>query len=296
MPLNMNRLRALLEGRGAARIIEAHSGLCAKIIENATCQDGQHFDGIWVSSLTSSGICGLPDIEINLIERRLDLISDIMFATSLPVIVDADTGGEPAQFAYLCAKLSKLGVAAVIIEDKRFPKRNSFRGTEEFSIEDLDYYCEKISAARARLNGSGPMVFARLEGLIAGQSMDTIFERAEAYMASGADGLMIHSKARTPDEILAFLDRFPAFCDRIGQIPPLVVVPTTYSQITAQELFERGANIVIYANHLLRASMQAMRQTCEEILAADRSQTVEPHIASVSEIFQITGYNDVVSK
>lgn len=289
-----NRLRTRLMGAGKLRLIEAHNGLSARIAASAAGPDGRGFDGIWLSSLTSTAARGLPDIEVHNLELRVDLVMDVLYATDKPLVVDVDSGGEVGAFACLCQKLDALGVSAAIVEDKRYPKRNSFGGTTPKQLEDREVFSHKIRSAKNLLRSGEFMVIARIEALVAGAGMEEALTRAEAYIAAGADAIMIHSKSPEVGEILEFAEQFRKLVASAGRKVPLVCVPTTYFRATGESLFSGGVDMVIYANHLLRASLAAMREACTSILEADCTVPLEQGIASVREIFEITEYFQAV--
>lgn len=291
---------ALQEPGRTLRIIEAHNGLSAKIGETAKVNQGNKnqlgFDGLWVSSLTCSAAHGLPDMEIYALERRIESIEEILHATTKPVIVDGDTGGEPVAFDHLCHRLESLGVSAVVIEDKKHPKRNSLSQESSQVLEDPFVFGRKIERAKSILSTDNFMIFARLESLIAGQSVDDAIQRACIYLDSGADGVMIHSREKAPDQIFDFLDQYHKMYPDEHQRKPVICVPTTYNHISAEVLFSKGVRIVIHANHLLRAAHFAMKKTCESILLADRSSVVDDSCTSVKDIFKFVGYDDALAK
>ena len=294
-------LKATLQEPGRPlRIIEAHNGLSAKIGEAATVsQDGKSqlgFDGLWVSSLTCSAAHGLPDMEIYALERRIESIEEILHATTKPIIVDGDTGGESIAFDYLCRRLESLGISAVVIEDKKHPKRNSLSLESSHVLEDPFVFGRKIQRAKDTLNTDNFMIFARLESLIAGQGIEDAIKRARIYLDSGADGVMIHSKEKVPDQIFDFLRRYNQLYPDASQRKPVICVPTTYNHISAEVLFSKGVRIVIHANHLLRAAHYAMTKTCESILRADHSSVVDNYCTSVKDIFKFVGYDDALAK
>lgn len=292
-------LRSLLERAQGVRIIEAHNGLSALIASTScleTDSDRLEFDGLWVSSLTSSAAKGLPDIELGSFERRLETIEEIVQVTRKPVIVDGDTGGEAVHFEYLCSKLERIGVSAVVIEDKQYPKRNSLSGDATHTLEDPHLFAAKIWRGRSALLSDDFMVFARLESLIANQGVEDALARARLYLQAGADGIMIHSKDRTIDQVYAFLERYHDLCAELGFRRPLICVPTTYNSVTDHNLFQRGANIVIHANHLLRAAHHAMQQVCQTILQHDRSLEADQLCIPVAHLFELVGFADVVAR
>ena len=283
-------LKKYIDGSGFIRVIEAHSGLSGLIVESTK------FDAIWESSLTDSASKGLPDASIVGNEGRLHTISEILNVTTKPMIVDGDTGGDNDNFRFLVKRLERLGVSAVIIEDKIFPKRNSFGGTDASSMEDPDLFSEKIKIGREAKETEDFLIIARLESLVAGIGLNDCVLRAEKYMRAGADGIMIHSKQKKPDEIIAFSEKFHDLCKKLRLKPYLVAVPTTYNTIKDSELKKLGFNIVIHANHLLRASYEAMLETASKIIESDRSKEVDDQIVSVKNIFSVVGYDKIVQR
>ena len=296
------RLRALMEcinDKGFVRILETHSGLSGIIAENATVErDGStlEYDGFWESSLTDSATKGYPDASIVGNDSRIHTIDEILNVTSKPIIVDGDTGGDPAQFRYLVRHLERLGVSAVIIEDKVYPKRNSLDASASQSLEDPEVFASKIQAGREVRLSDDFLVIARLESLIAGVGLQDALDRAEQYIIAGADGIMIHSSKRDPEEILAFAEAYGPLCRRLGKRPVLVSVPTTYNSISDTELAAAGFNIVIHANHMLRASHRAMKEVAQQILESDRSMEADPFITSTAEIFATVGFDLVTER
>ena len=299
--IRRGKLKSAIQEPGRMlRIIEAHNGLSAKIGETTKVnQDDKNligFDGLWVSSLTCSAAHGLPDMEIYALERRIESIEEILHASTKPIIVDGDTGGESIAFDYLCRRLESLGVSAVVIEDKKHPKRNSLSQESSHVLENPFVFGRKIQRAKATLNTDDFMIFARLESLIAGQGVDDAIERARIYLDSGADGVMIHSKEKVPDQIFDFLDRYNKIYSNDSQRKPVICVPTTYNHISAEALFSKGVRIVIHANHLLRAAHYAMTKTCESILRADHSSVVDNYCTSIKDIFKFVGYDDALAR
>ena len=273
-------LQPLLEPQRIVRILEAHSGISALVVQESG------FDGLWISSLTSSAARGLPDAE--LIDNRLSIIDEICNVTSKPVIVDGDTGGSPEQFEYLINGLERRGVSAVIIEDKVFPKRNSLDVNGRQILEEPHTFAQKIRRGKDISVMSGFMVIARLESLIAGMGVGDAMKRAELYIGAGADGIMIHSKEIEPNNILKFAKAY-----RRRFHLPLVAVPTTYNRITDIRLAEHGFDIIIHANHLLRASYFAMLKAAKVILTNDRNLEVEILCAPVNDIFKLVGMDRI---
>ena len=266
------RLRRLLNAKPIVRIMEAHSGLTGLIVENTSVKKNNRkleFDGMWLSSLTDSTLKGKPDNESVDVTSRLRTVNDILEITTKPIIYDGDSGGLPEHFTFLVRSLERLGVSAVIIEDKVGLKQNSLLevGNVQKQAPVADF-CQKIHEGKTAQITDDFMVFARCESLITGAGEDDAIVRCRAYLDAGADGILIHSKAPTPDEIFSFAKRFRA---EVSADKPLVVVPSTYAQVTEDELAAAGINIVIYANHLLRASYPAMHACAERILENGRA-------------------------
>lgn len=269
------------------RIMEAHSGLSGLIVENLEIPGNEgikRFDGMWLSSLTDSVCKGKPDIEAVDLTSRLRSLNDILECTTKPVIFDGDTGGLPEHFVFTVRTLERNGVSAVIIEDKAGLKKNSLFGTEvKQELADISDFCEKIAVGKRAQVSRDFMIIARLESLIAGFSVSDALERADAYVNAGADGVMIHSKEKSGDDIKAFCTAFRTYHKHV----PIVLVPTTYNQFTEDELISWGANIVIYANHLLRASYPAMMNVARSILDYGRSLEADKFCMGVKEILDL---------
>lgn len=269
-------LRQLFDSKPIVRIVGAHHGLGAKLIERAG------FDGVWASGLEISTSHAVPDANILTMTENLDAARAIHDACGLPVVCDCDTGyGNAANVIHMVKKYEAAGLAAAVIEDKRFPKVNSFvPGRQE--LASIEEFCGKLEAARNAKKSSDFMVIARIEALIAGWGLDEALKRANAYAEAGADGLVIHSKIATPSEIYEFAKRFK------GGIP-LVAIPTMYYDVTADELAEHGFKMVIYANHGLRASIRAMQETFKTICETGSTAAVEDKITPMKEVFEIQG-------
>jgi len=282
--MRLGMLKRLLEAKPLIRLIEAHSGLTGLIAETASVEiDGRvrEFDGIWMSSLTDSAIKAKPDIEY---VERMSTVSDILETTTKPIVYDGDTGGVAEHFVFMVRTLERLGVSAVIIEDKKGLKRNSLFGTDAEQVqEEIEDFAHKISAGRKAQVTDDFMIIARIESLILKAGMDDALARARAYIAAGANGIMIHSKEPTTDEILTFCKEYAKFDDRV----PLVVVPSTYSYATEDELAAAGVRIVIYANHLLRSAYPAMVQVAESILRHGRAAEAEDLCMPIKEIINL---------
>lgn len=285
--MRMKQLRRLIEAKPIVRIMEAHDGLCGLIIENIEVDsDGKHktFDGMWSSSLTDSTSKGKPDIEAIDLTTRMQDLNNILECTTKPIIFDGDTGGKIEHFVFTVRTLERHGISAVIIEDKVGLKKNSLFGTDAIQTQDsIEHFCEKIRAGKnAQVTGDF-MIIARIESLIAGKTVEDALERAYAYVDAGADGIMIHSKNKSGEDIKAFCLEFRKKHAKV----PLVVVPTTYNHIHESELADWGANIVIYANHLLRAAYPAMKKVAETILINERAQEVTPLCMPIKEILEL---------
>lgn len=280
-------LRRLIAAKKIVRIMEAHSGLSGLIVENAEVEkeDGIHrFDGMWSSSLTDSTSKGKPDIEAVDLTTRLHSLTDILECTTKPIIFDGDTGDIPEHFVFTVRTLERNGVSAVIIEDKKGLKKNSLFGTEAKQVlATEEEFCEKIAAGKKAQVTKDFMIIARIEEIIAGYSVDEAIEKAFAAVRAGADGVMIHSKDKTGMDIKEFCQKFRAEYKSI----PIVLVPTTYNQFTEDELAGWGANIVIYANHMLRASYPAMVRCAETILKAERSLEANDICMPIKQILEL---------
>jgi phosphoenolpyruvate phosphomutase len=285
--IRRNKLRRLLDAKPMVRLIEAHNGLTGLIVENIgvdTDQGRREFDGMWASSLTESTAKGKPDIEAVDVTSRTNTLHDILEVTSKPIVYDADTGGKTEHFEFTVRTLERLGVSAAVIEDKIGLKKNSLFGTDVPQTQDtIEDFCAKIRAGKATQITDDFMIVARIESLILEAGMEDALERAAAYSAAGADAILIHSRQKTPDEIFEFCDRFRADEPRV----PLIVVPSSYNQVTEEELVERGVNVVIYANHLLRAAYPAMVETAKSILASGRSKEIDSELLSIKDILEL---------
>ncbi len=282
--IRIKQLRRLLVAKPIVRAIETHSGLTGLIAEKARAMvndQQREFDVMWLSSLTDSTNRGKPDIEFVDLTSRASTIAEIMETTTKPLIYDGDTGSYPEHFAFMVRTLERLGVSAVIIEDKIGLKKNSLFGTEAKQTQDtIEGFCHKIRTGKAARVAEDFMIIARIESLILKQGVDDAIERAKAYIEAGAEGVMIHSKEKSPDEVLEFCRVY----EKLEQRVPLVVVPTTYNALTETELAKAGVNLVIYANHLLRAAYPAMMRTAESILKHERSLEASEDCMPIKEI------------
>lgn len=267
----MKSLRRLISAKPIVRIMESHCGLTGLIIEHTKVQVGEQtreFDGMWASSLTDSTSKGKPDIEAVDLTTRLHDLNDSIEVTTKPIIYDGDTGSKTEHFVFTVRTLERLGVSAVIIEDKVGLKQNSLFGTDAIQTQDtIEGFCAKIKAGKEAQITRDFMIIARIESLIAGKPVDDALERAFAYVnEGGADGIMIHSKNKDGMDIKEFCTRFREQDDHT----PIVVVPTTYAQFKEEELASWGINVVIYANHMLRSAYPAMVKCAESILQHER--------------------------
>jgi phosphoenolpyruvate phosphomutase / 2-hydroxyethylphosphonate cytidylyltransferase len=284
--IRMRRLRRLIESKPLVRVLEAHNGFTGLIVETADVGvDGvtREFDGIWISSLTDSFARGKPDIEYDL-SSRLDTINELLEVTTKPILVDGDSGGFPQQFGFLVRTLERLGVSAVVIEDKVGPKKNSLFDRDASQLQDtIDGFARKISVGKRAQVTDDFMIVARIESFNLGKGKADALKRAAAYVEAGADGILIHSKRRTPSEVIAFCKGYTKLTDRV----PLVAVPTTYDRVYDYELARYGVNVVIYANHLLRSAYPAMAQTARAILKYGRSFESRRHLVSIDDFLKI---------
>jgi len=287
--VRMRQLRRLLSAKSLVRIIEAHNGLSGLIAENVKVVTGmteKEFDGIWLSSLTDSTAKGKPDIECVDLTSRMNTLNDILEVTTKPIIYDGDSGGINEHFVFMVRTLERLGVSAVIIEDKRGLKQNSLLELQnggEQKQESIENMCSKIKSGKRVQVTDDFMIIARIESLILKAGMKDAVRRAKAYIQAGADGIMIHSSKRTPKEILDFCKTYSKLDNRV----PLVVVPSTYSQVTEQQLAEAQVRIVIYANQMLRSAYPAMVKTAESILKNERAKEAEKACMPVNEIVRL---------
>ncbi|MDE7028764.1 MAG: phosphoenolpyruvate mutase, partial [Lachnospiraceae bacterium] len=264
------RLRQLLKLCPVVKTIEVHSGLTGLIAEKTIVEHNgelDQFDAMWLSSLCDSTAKGKPDIELVDMSSRMRTIDDVMEVTTKPIILDGDTGGLVEHFVYNVRTLERMGVSAVIIEDKTGLKKNSLFGTEVAQTQDsIENFCEKIRAGKNAQRTEEFMIIARIESLILEKGQEDALQRAFAYVDAGADGIMIHSRKKSPDEIFAFCDRFR----QENTDTPIVVVPTSFNSVTEAELAQHGVNIVIYANQFKRSAFTAMQSTAGEILKNQR--------------------------
>jgi phosphoenolpyruvate phosphomutase len=283
--LRLARLRQLLSAKKLLKIMEVHNALSGLIVENTTIEEENlSFDGMWSSSLTDSTSKGKPDIEAVDLTARLNTINEIFEVTTKPLIFDADTGGKIEHFEFTVRSLERTGVSAVIIEDKTGLKKNSLFGNDVVQTQDtIENFCAKISAGKKAQISKDFMIIARIESLILEAGMEDALQRAFAYVKAGADGIMIHSRLKDPAEIIEFVTNFRAK----DKITPIVVVPTSFNSVSTDEFAKIGVNIVIYANHMLRAAYPGMQKVAKSILKHKRSFEAEPDCMPIKEILEL---------
>jgi len=282
--LRLKRLRQLLNAKPLIKIMEVHNALSGLIVENTKTKDNLSYDGMWSSSLTDSTSKGKPDIEAVDLTARLNTINEIFEVTTKPLIFDADTGGKIEHFEFTVRSLERVGVSAVIIEDKTGLKKNSLFGNEVAQTQDtIENFCAKIKAGKKAQISKDFMIIARIESLILEKGIKDALTRAFAYVQAGADGIMIHSRQKSPDEIIEFVKKFR----EKNSNTPIVVVPTSFNSVTTDEFEKIGVNVVIYANHMLRAAYPGMKKVAEMILENKRSLEAEPYCMPIKEILNL---------
>jgi len=281
------RLKRLINSKDVVRILEVHSGLSGLIAEKTRITEDnvdREFDGMWISSLTDSTSKGKPDIELVDLTSRLNTINDVLEVTTKPIILDGDTGGQTEHFVYMVKTLERLGVSAVIIEDKKGLKKNSLFGTDvQQTRSTIEEFTEKVRAGKQSQVTDEFMIISRIESLILKAGMEDALTRAKAYIEAGTDGIMIHSKEKEPTEILEFLSAYSKFDSKV----PVIVVPSSYNSITEEELAKAGANVVIHANHMLRSAYPNMQKTAESILKHHRSLEADEFCMPIKEILHL---------
>ncbi len=281
------RLKQLLKLRDIVKVLEVHNGLTGLIVEKTIVENNgelDQFDAMWLSSLCDSTAKGKPDIELVDMSSRFNTINDILDVTTKPIIFDGDTGGKTEHFVYTVRTLERLGVSAVIVEDKIGLKKNSLFGSSVEQYQDtIEHFCKKISMAKKSQITNDFMIIARIESLILKKGIEDAINRANSYVKAGADAIMIHSKEESADEVFEFCDKF-----RLNnKTTPLVAVPTTYNSVTEEELHKHGINIVIYANQLTRSAFPAMEQTAKDILKYHRAKEVDDKIMPIKDIISL---------
>ena len=285
--IRRGRLKRMLDAKGLVTVMEAHDGLTGLIVENTVVhQDGgaHQFDAMWISSLCDSTAKGKPDIELVDMTSRFRTIEDITEVTTKPIIFDGDTGGKTEHFVYTVRSLERLGVSMVIIEDKTGLKKNSLFGTEVVQTQDtIDNFSAKIRAGKKAQRTKEFMICARIESLILEQGMEDALTRAFAFVEAGADAIMIHSRKKDPSEIQEFIEKFRAK----DTTTPIVLVPTSFNSVTEEEWKQRGANIIIYANQLMRAEVPAMQKAAEMILENHRAEECDAMLMPFKDIIRL---------
>jgi phosphoenolpyruvate phosphomutase len=279
-------LRRLIHSKPIIRILEAHNALSALIAENLVVEKNgkiTSFDGVWSSSLTDSTAKGKPDIEAIDITSRINSVNDIFEVTMKPMIFDGDTGGKTEHFEFTVRSLERAGVSAIIIEDKTGLKKNSLFGNEVKQTQDsIENFSDKISRGKAAQLSDDFMIIARIESLILEVGMDDALTRADAYIDAGADGIMIHSRHKDPKEIIEFMEKFRAK----NTHTPIAVAPTSFNGVTVAEFEKMGVNIVINANHMLRAAYPAMLKVAKSVLKNGRTFEADQKCMSIKEILE----------
>ena len=285
--IRRGRLKRMLDAKGLVTVMEAHDGLTGLIVENTVVhQDGgaHQFDAMWISSLCDSTAKGKPDIELVDMTSRFRTIEDITEVTTKPIIFDGDTGGKTEHFVYTVRSLERLGVSMVIIEDKTGLKKNSLFGTEVVQTQDtIENFSAKIRAGKKAQRTKEFMICARIESLILEQGMEDALTRAFAFVEAGADAIMIHSRKKDPSEIQEFIEKFRAK----DTTTPIVLVPTSFNSVTEEEWKQRGANIIIYANQLMRAEVPAMQKAAEMILENHRAEECDAMLMPFKDIIRL---------
>lgn len=289
--LRRPRLAAMLREARLLRAIECHNPLSAMLGSHAESSGDRKlsFDVLWASGFSHATTLGLPDCEMSILERRIDMISDIAAVTEKPILADVDTGGDEMALLALCRRLEQLGVSAVVVEDKSGAKRTSLARDVHHELEDPGTFVRKIAHAKKGLLTHDFLVFARIESLIAGAGLADALMRAQAYLRSEADGVVIHSKDRTGTEVVSFMKEYAALQRSLGITKPLVCIPTAYPHITGAELHKLGASIVIHGNHLVRAAYRGMQLAARSILDHDRSLEANAVCAPVDELLSSIG-------
>lgn len=286
--IRRKRLRKILDTKGLATVMEAHSGLTGLIVENTKVTDEKgethQFDAMWCSSLCDSTLRGKPDIELVDMTSRFRSVDEIMEVTTKPIIFDGDTGGLTEHFVYTVRTLERMGVSMIIIEDKKGLKKNSLFGVEVKQTQaTIEEFSEKIRAGKRAQKTKEFMICARIESLILERGMDDALERAFAFTQAGADAIMIHSRRKEPDEIFEFVEKFRAQ----DKTTPIVVVPTSFNAVTEEEFKARGVNVVIYANQLTRSGFPAMQNAAKMILTNHRAKECDDICMPFKEIIRL---------
>ena len=285
--IRLKKLKRLISSKNIVRFLDIHNALSGLIIEETEIKVNgisKEFDGMWASSLTDSTAKGKPDIEAVDVTSRISTLNEVLDVTTKPIIYDADTGGKKEHFAFTVKTLERLGVSAAIIEDKTGLKKNSLIGNrvlqEQSSIKE---FFEKIKIGKKSQSTDDFMIIARIESLILDKGISDAINRAKAYLKAGADAIMIHSRKKSPNEIISFCKNY----NKIKYKKPLVAVPTSYNSITEKQLSNNGVSVVIYANHLLRSAYPSMVKTAKSILRNGRSKEVEKNLLPIKDILEL---------
>ena len=282
------QLRRLLDVKPIVTALEVHSGITGLIVENAKVNEGgqtREFDAMWLGSLTNSIAKGKPDIEYVDLTSRIATVQEILDVTNKPLILDGDSGGLVEHFVLAVHTLERIGVSAIVVEDRMNPKGSAATTPHQ---EDADTFAYKIERGKKAQVADDFMIVARIESLIAGKDVRDAIERARTYIGSGADGILIHSREKTPGEIFSFCDEYSNLPSRV----PLVAMPSTFSQVTEQQLVDAGVQVVLYANHLLRSAYPAMLKTAESILRHQRAYEAEDQCTSIEQILHLIPFRD----
>lgn len=281
------RFKKVISMKGTVTALEAHSGITGLIVEKTVVyQNGEahQFDAMWISSLCDSTAKGKPDIELVDMTSRFRTIDDIMEVTTKPIIFDGDTGGLTEHFVYTVKTLERMGVSMIIIEDKTGLKKNSLFGTDVVQTQDsIENFSAKIAAGKKAQRTKDFMICARIESLILERGMDDALRRAVAFVAAGADAIMIHSRKKDPAEIFEFVEKFRSQ----DKFTPIVVVPTSFNTVTEEEFKSRGVNVIIYANQLTRTGFPAMQKAAQTILENHRAKECDDMCMSIKEIINL---------
>jgi len=285
--MRRSRLKKILSIKGTVTAMEAHSGLTGLIVENTIVEENggaRQFDAMWISSLCDSTAKGKPDIELVDMTSRFRTIDDICEVTTKPIIFDGDTGGLTEHFVYTVRSLERMGVSMIIIEDKTGLKKNSLFGTEAAQTQaSISDFCEKIKAGKKAQRTADFMICARIESLILEKGMDDALNRAFAFTDAGADAIMIHSRKKDPSEIFEFVEKYR----KKNKTTPIVVVPTSFNEVTEEEFSARGVNIIIYANHLTRTGFPAMQNAAKLILKNHRAKECDDICMPFKDIIRL---------
>ena len=290
--IRRGRLKRILDAKGFVTAMEAHDGLTGLVVENTVVyQNGgsRQYDAMWISSLCDSTAKGKPDIELVDMTSRFRTIEEIMDVTTKPIIFDCDTGGRTEHFVYTVRSLERMGVSMAIIEDKTGLKKNSLFGAEVKQTQDsIECFCEKIRAGKKAQKTRDFMICARIESLILERGMEDALRRAFAFAEAGADAVMIHSRQKDPSEVFEFLGKFR----EKDSVTPIVLVPTAFHSVREEEWKECGANIVIYANHLMRAAVPAIQRAAEMILENHRAEECDATLMPFQDIIRLIPMED----